>query len=234
MLNVVTWFWGKKYSPEYVHRLVRGLRRHLDQPHRFMVITDQPRLLPEYECHDIDDWELLQVKGCFARLRMFDPEWQGRLRLLGKRIVCIDLDTVITGPLDPLFNRAEPFVILHGANAANPCPYTACIFLFQSGAHPELWNDFSLEAVAKIPRYEFPDDQGWMHFKAPDAAAWHVGDKSGIWSFRKRNWPPDDRLPNGTRMVVFPGARDPSQFAAQLPWIREHWGTAHGRLRQSA
>ena len=236
MLNIVTWHWGKKYSAEYVRRLARGLRRHITQSHRFIVMTDRSGI-PEFECHEIlgADRELLSIKGCFARLRMFDPKWQHSLALDGaKRIVCIDLDTVICGPLDPLFNRTERFVILHGANAANPCPYTACLFMLQSGAHPEVWRDFSLAAVLGIPRYEFPDDQGWLHFKVPDAAAWHVGPKSGVWSFRKRNWPANDVLPSGARMVAFPGARDPSEFA-ELDWIREHWGTPdhERRLRKS-
>ena len=135
MLNIVTWHWGKKYSAEYVRRLARGLRRHITQSHRFIVMTDRSGI-PEFECHEIlgADRELLSIKGCFARLRMFDPKWQHSLALDGaKRIVCIDLDTVICGPLDPLFNRTERFVILHGANAANPCPYTACLFMLQSG-----------------------------------------------------------------------------------------------------
>jgi hypothetical protein len=220
MLNVVTYFWGNKYSPVYVDRLAHGLQAHLKQPYRFIVMSD--RTLNGYECHSIEDWKLLQVKGCFARLRMFDPQWQEDLSLLGKRIVCVDLDTVITGPLDPLFDRVEPLVILQGANAANPCPYTACIFMLQSGAHQEVWEDFSLDAAQMIPRYEFPDDQGWLHFKVPHAAGWQTGAASGIWSFRKRGWPGNDVLPHGTRIVAFPGARDPSQFT-QLPWVKQHW-----------
>lgn len=223
MLNIVTWFWGTKYSPKYVERLARGLRRGLTQSHRFIVMTDGRQVLSGYECHDISDLVLLNVRGCFARLRMFDPEWQRSLGLHG-RIVCVDLDTVITGNLDPLFNRTEEFVILQGANSANPCPYTACLFMFQDGAHHELWTEFSLEAAEKIPKYEFADDQGWMHHLVPNAAAWHVGAESGIWSFQKRGWPSDDVLPSGARMVAFPGARDPSQFV-KLPWIKDHWMT---------
>ena len=224
MLNIVTWFWGTKYSPKYVERLARGLRRGLMQSHRLVVMTDGRQVLSGYECHDINeqDLPLLNVRGCFARLRMFDPDWQKKLSMQGERIVCVDLDTVITGNLDPLFDRVEPLVILQGANSANPCPYTACLFMLQAGAHPELWQQFSLEAAEKIPKYEFADDQGWMHYLVPGAAAWNTGAESGVWSFRKRGWPSDDVLPSAARMVAFPGGRDPSQFV-KLPWVRDHW-----------
>jgi len=224
MLNIVAWYWGRKYTPKYLDRLVRGLRRHLRQPHRFMVLTDQSEALSDYgyECHDIRDRDLLNVRGCFARLRMFDPQWQRDLGLKYDPIICIDLDSVFVGPLDPLFERTEPFVILHGANQSNPCPYTACIFMLQPGAHPEVWTDFSFNAAQTIPKYEFPDDQGWIHYMVPNAAAWHVGKESGIWSFRKRGWPTDDVLPTGARLICFPGARDPAQFT-QLDWVKKHW-----------
>jgi hypothetical protein len=85
-----------------------------------------------------------------------------------------------------------------------------------------LWDEFSIEKATKIPFYEFPDDQGWIHAMVPKAASWPCGPASGIYAFRKPGWPKDDKLPADARLVCFPGARDPSQFQ-HLPWIREHW-----------
>src|SRR5688572_27810055 len=117
MIWVVTWWWGDKYQGHYVERLSQGVTRHLEQPHKFVVVSDKPEASWE-----IPNPELTKEKGCFARLRLFDLEWLTSKGVEpGDRIVCIDLDSVITGPLDPLFNRAEPFLILQGANAANPC-----------------------------------------------------------------------------------------------------------------
>src|SRR4051794_33955432 len=103
MLTICTWKWGDKFSADDVAKLSAGVARHLRQPHRFVCITDDTRGLT-VECGAIRDVDLLRVKGCFARLRMFDPEAQKGSGLSeGDRLVCIDLDTVITGPLDPLF-----------------------------------------------------------------------------------------------------------------------------------
>jgi hypothetical protein len=209
-LTIATWIWGKKYTSAYIARLQRAVRSHVKQLHRFLVLTPYPT--------DEALW-----KGCFCRLRMFSKSFQRHEGIEpGTRVVCLDLDVVITGGLDPLFDRPESLVILQGANAANPCPYNGSVIMFRAGAHCELWDEFSIERATKIPFYEFPDDQGWIHHMVPDAAAWPCGSASGIYAFRKPGWPKNDRLPADARIVAFPGARDPSQFQ-HLPWIREHW-----------
>jgi len=210
VLTVCTWLWGDKYGPHYVDRLRNGVARHLKQPHRFEVFTPSPA-----------DEHLTKIPGCFARLRMFDPVWQ-KLNHVYDRLACLDLDVVITGPLDPLFDRPEPFVILHGANASNPCPMNGSVMMLRPGAHPEVWSDFSVEKAKAVPFYAFPDDQGWLWHKLPNAPGWQAGPSSGIWSFAKRGWPKDNKLPDGARMVCFPGSRDPSQFE-HLDWLRWHW-----------
>jgi hypothetical protein len=213
-LKIFAWWWGDKYGPDYVSRLAAGLRRHLEQPYLLTLCRPQA-----------DDEYLTKVPGCLCRLRMFDPAWQGANGIEdGDRIVCIDLDVVITGKLDPLFYRPEPFMILQGANAQNPCPYNGSVFMLRAGYRPDVWSDFSLDAAAKVPHDRFPDDQAWLAHKLPNAIGWRAGSQSGIFAFKKPGWPHGDSLPADARMVVFPGWRDPSKFA-QLPWIKEHWRT---------
>ncbi len=146
MLTICTWFWGDKYSLDDVAKLAAGVRRHLKQPYRFACIHDKgfPALSDDVHCSwPIPDEHLIKVDGCFARLRMFDPIWQKAYPMhpmygepASDRIVCIDLDAVITGQLDDIFNRHEHFVILQGANSSNPCPYNGSIFMLHTGAHP--------------------------------------------------------------------------------------------------
>jgi hypothetical protein len=146
------------------------------------------------------------------------------------RIVCIDLDTVITGALDPLFDRPEPFVIMQKGNASNPCPYNGALMMIRAGAHPEVWTDFSLEAAAETAHYEFPDDQGWIWHKIPNAAGWKCGSETGVFVFRKPGWPSFDRkmkrgrddLPKGARLVTFSGGRSPQKYE-HLDWVKQNW-----------
>jgi hypothetical protein len=225
VLAICTWLWGSaKYTPIYVERLHAGLRKNLQQPFRFLLMTERERkitLSDGIERYAIEDPQLTNIKGCFVRLRMFDKDWQRKCSLDGP-IVCMDLDVVVTGSLDEVFGRHEPIVLFSGANSANPCPYNNSVFMFQAGAHSELWDDFSLDVLKKLPRYKFPDDQGWFWHRLHYPATWQVGVRSGIYAFRKPGWPIGDILPAMAKLVAFPGHRDPAQFT-NLPWVRQYW-----------
>lgn len=222
MLAVCTWKWGDKFGLDDVAKLAAGLRRNLKQPHRFICFSDRRFSLEGVEDGIIQDIALTKVRGCFARLRMFDPVWQRGW--CSGRLVCIDLDTIITGPLDLLFDRPEPFVITQGANAVNPCPFNGALMMLRAGAHPEVWSDFSLDAAKKIPHHEFPDDQGWLHHKIPDAAGWKVGPEHGVYVYQKPGWPggkAETKLPDGARLVTF--INKTPRDVVHLDWVKEHW-----------
>lgn len=222
-LNVITWLWGSKYARHDVVRLANACRENLRCEHRFHLFTDRPLVSypSEIAVHGMSDPGLC-ARACLCRLRMFDPGWQQHYGLEGK-IISLDLDVVITGEIDQLFAGDASFKILHGANAANPCPFNASVMMLRSGEHAHVWNDFSDKAVAKIPYYEFPDDQGWIWHKLPQADGWRVGAASGIYAFQKPGWPPGTvALPDDARIVTFIGARKPQQFM-HLPWIQKYW-----------
>jgi hypothetical protein len=223
MLTVVTWWWGNKYPRHYVERISAGVLRHLKEEHCFVVVSPENPNIEGVSWHLLRDKKLTNVKGCFARLRMFDPEWQTEIGATeGDRLVCIDLDAIVTGPLDPLFSRAEPFLILLGANAVNPCPYNGSLWMLRTGYRPDVWTDFSLEAAGKVPFFEFPDDQAWFAHKLPNENGWQVGKRSGVYAFKKPGWETGTELPEDARLVCFPGYRDPSHFT-HLKWVQEHW-----------
>jgi hypothetical protein len=224
MLTICTWLWGDKYDLSYVEKLYAGVGRHLKQPFRFLCMTERDRIanfLSGIERYAIDDLDLTKIKGCFARLRLFDLAWQQNRGIDGP-ILSLDLDVIVTGALDPIVDRPETFVILQGANAANPCPYNGSVFMLRPGYHSGVFTEFNLNAIKTIPKYEFADDQGWFWHKMPHAAGWRVGGGSGIYGFQKPGWPNGTDLPNDARLVAFIGWRDPSKFM-HLDWVKEHW-----------
>ncbi len=225
-LIITTWSWGGAYGDHYVRRLAAGVHRNLNEAHRFIAFVDSPRQFPGIEQHHIPNIDLTRLKGCFARLRLFDPKWQAELGIKpGDRIVNLDLDLVVTGELDSLFNRKDDFTILQGINTTNPNPQNGSVWMLRAGARPDVWADFSLQAAARIKYHAFPDDQAWFHFCMPDAGAY--GPDCGVYGFKKVGWPsgdglPEWKLPEGARIVCFPGWRDPSKFE-HLKWVKEHW-----------
>lgn len=210
MIHVGCWLWGNKYPQHYVQRLEDAVHRNLKQEHHFHV------WYPELE-----DEALTHIPGCFVRLRTFSPEWQAAQGIKeGEYIVVLDLDLVVTGGLDEVFNIPGPFRILQGVHTANPCPYNGSVWMLRAGYAPDVWNDFSVAAAEGVPFYQFPEDQAWMAAKIPDAAAF--GPQNGVYAFWKPGWPPGTSLPKNARIVAFPGARDPQQFA-HLEWVKAHW-----------
>jgi len=206
-VTVATWVWGKKYGPEYLTRFLRGVNDNLSRPHDVCIFHPQE-----------EDRALTEVDGCFARLRAFDPEWQAQS--LTGRTLFLDLDLIITGALDPLFDGPDPFRILQGVNSSNPCPYNGSVWRLDPGYRPDVWADFSLEAAALVPHDSFPDDQAWFAHKLPGAAAYT--DADGVYAFQKRCWPRGEALPKNAKLVAFPGWRDPVGFQ-HLDWVKAHW-----------
>src|SRR5262245_61649941 len=108
MLVISTWLWGERFDVTDVQKLSTGFSRNLEEPHRFICFSDRSFMVTGVEVRPIEDILLTMRKGCFARLRMFDPDWQQRNiwpRGISERarLVNVDLDTVITNKLDGLF-----------------------------------------------------------------------------------------------------------------------------------
>ncbi len=224
MLTVVTYCWGQRYPLLYVRRLVAAVKRNLKKEHQFICFSD-------HKMHAVDgvrmfrlrDQEaaLTKFKGCFARLALFDPAIQREIGATG-RILCLDLDLIVTGPLDDILDKRGPFTIVQGINTTNPCPYNGSMWMLNAGYRPDIWSDFSIEAASKIPRHAFPDDQGWFWAKIAEDHAGVFSPNGGVYGFKKKGWPSGDNLPANARVVAFPGWRDPIKFE-HLPWVMEHW-----------
>lgn len=210
-LHIGTWYWGKKYPRFYVDRLQSAIARNLSGEYRFHVWEPLEQ-----------DKHLTQIPGCFARMRAFDPEWQRAQGIKeNERLVNLDLDLLVVGHLGGLFDRTEPFTILKGVNASNPCPYNGSVWSLKAGHRPDVWFDFSFEKASTVPFYAFPDDQAWFHYMMPDAGP-HGPLIDGVYAFRKVGWTTGAKLPSSARIVAFPGHRDPAKFH-HLRWVRENW-----------
>ena len=106
-LSVVCVKWGALYGADYVNKLYRGVRRQLsiDLAPRFICFTDDPTdLLPEIEARSLPTCEWT---GWWYKAYLFSAG-SG----LRGRVLYLDLDTVLTGPLAPLatYRGAPPVV----------------------------------------------------------------------------------------------------------------------------
>jgi len=238
--TVVTWKWKSApgyrstFGPETVNTLKRMVKRHYAHPHRFVCVTDDAagidadvEIVP-----DAKDFASLPSPtgghnpSCYRRLRMYAPE-AGRV-FGSERFVSLDLDIVMTGDLDPVWNRPEDFVIWGETNPRSF--YNGSMFMLTAGARPQLWADFNPRTSPTLAKRagRFGSDQGWISYKlGKGEATWTRED--GVYSFRVHLEPKNggEDLPANARVVHFHGKCDPWHWRAQrLAWVREHWGAA--------
>lgn len=236
MLTVVCFWWfdpkGKCnnvyiYGPEHVKVLHSMVKRNLSLPHEFVCVTDRPDSVPQgIRAVKLD--KSTHIPGTrYAKLMLFRRDIE---QVLGKRIAYIDLDCVVVGNLDPIFDREEDLVLWRNPNHAEHnrrAYYNTSIMLLSAGCRPEFRESFSPEtSPAKAARRTSGSDQAWISMLANKKEPFW-GDGSGIYGARRGGdiSPGASReLPKDARIVFFPGRREPSMTSvrAQHPWIAEH------------
>jgi hypothetical protein len=234
--TVVTWRWTppegyrSTFPPETVNVLRRMVQRHYPKPHRFVCVTDDAAGIdPEVEIvrawNDFADVPsptgAVRNPSCYRRLRMFHPEIG---RVFGDRFVSLDLDMVITGDLQPVWDRSEDIVLYGDTNPRTF--YNGSMILMSAGVRPEVWIDF--DPVHSPQRSKLAghhgSDQGWIsHRLGAGEAKW--SHKDGVYSYRNDLAPHGaSRLPADARVVIFHGAVDPwAPQGQRLSWVQEFW-----------
>jgi hypothetical protein len=244
-LTVVCFKWeyttGKKlpavdriggYKAEYVNKLYRSFQKHLQTPHRFVCVTDKPEGIA-CETFPLWDW-YRELGGCYTRLKMFDPEMR---KYFGKRVVMIDIDTVVTGNLDNMFNRKEDFIIhtyypdSHGYQQK----YNGSLIMMDMGCRPQVYEQFKGKESDTLIQGLFAkkkiigSDQAWINYVLGDGEA-RFGEADGIYHLRNIMIPKKEtrrkvgQLPKNTNMVMFSGNQDPSMITyKKFNWVTANW-----------
>jgi len=236
-LTFVTFKWEaypgyrSTFRAEHVNVLFRMIDRHYQAEHRNVCVTDDPvgidtgiEVLPLWN----DFANVPNPNGgarnpsCYRRLKLFHPDaW----KQFGERVVAMDLDTVITGDLTPLFDRPEDFVIWGQTDFPKTQWYNGSLWMLRTGTRTKVWSEFQPNVSPRMAMMagKKGSDQGWFSYiLGPKEAIWTTAD--GVYSYRvhlsKMNW----QLPENAKFVAFHGATDPWSYKAQqLDWVRQHW-----------
>jgi hypothetical protein len=234
-LTFVCWRWRSKgyrstFGPETVTILRDMVARHYHGPHRFVCVTDEPEALQGVEAIPLwpDHGHIPSPIGhsypsCYRRLKVFAPDAG---EMFGPRLVSIDLDTVITGDITPLFNRPEDFVIWGESDFPHTTPYCGSLWMLRTGTRNKVWTEFDPKtSPSKATRAGCRgSDQGWLSYiLGKGEATWTR--KDGVYSFRKQiSKNREYALPKDARLVAFHGKVDPWSYKAQqIDWVRTHY-----------
>ncbi len=243
MQTVICIRWGAEYGADYVNRLYRAVMRNVMRPTRFIAFTDPVEGLDaEIEAKPIPSIRLPAglKPGPWRKLAL----WASDLGGLDQDVLFLDLDILVTGPLDPLFDHEPGRLIL----VRNPTQGrregigNSSVMRFRAGSAPHLVSQFESDAVRLS--YRFDNEQIYVTKEAGLPMAfwpreWCPSFKHGLlppwplYLFR----PP--KLPPEARVVVFTGHPRPDEAIRgiwpakwykrfyrsipPIPWVAEHW-----------
>lgn len=232
-LKIMAWLWGQPggrthYTDMHVRIWAAMVRRHLSLPHSLAVVTDIPgnygdveMIAPprDFENVRIPTWEA-HMPQCLRRIALFRPD---AAKVFGaERFVSMDLDCVISGSLDPLFDRPEDFIMYRGTTAARP--YNGSMVMMTAGVRPEVYTDFTPEGAVKAGQQYLGSDQAWIsHVLGAGEATWGAADGVHAW---KSQWNIGD-----PRITFFLTKAKPWDFIATgNAFVSEHYrGSERGR-----
>lgn len=241
MISVVCFYWvdearqrSYRISPEDVRVWDRMVARNLTVPHRRICVTHRPDQIDFMETVPLDMTK--HVPGtCLVKLMVWRPDIA---KILGDRILLMDVDCVITGNIDHIVDTsascrfwANPNYVQGGKRGF----YQGSMQLLSAGARPELWADFDPKStMAWLNRRFGGAEQCWISERLNRAypepgwewteAYWDETDGvygAGRLFDGKMGAGVQSELPANARIVFFPGDRSPSQPTVREmhPWI---------------
>jgi hypothetical protein len=195
---------GDKYGPEYVNKLASMVVRHTTKKYSFLCLTDDPA---ELEC----EWKYIDehYPGWWSKLVLFKPH----AALVGKNIVYLDLDTVITGSIDFLFNYKGRVGIIRDWWAPS---YNSSVMRISSHANVDyIWRAFVAHADKIMKQLHGDQDFITMMISGSEGVA--TWDETRVGSYKANKL---EAHPSGFSIVCFHGEPKPHQCDG---WVKEHW-----------
>lgn len=144
---------------QYVNTLFDMVRRNLEAgfPGSFVCFTDNPKgLADDIEARPLPECGLF---GWWNKLALFKPG----LFPDGERIVFLDLDTVIVGRLEEIFDYARDFAVL--SDFYQPHKGASGVMLWRAGYADKIWTEWE----AKDRPMVSGGDGAWIDSVFPDA-----------------------------------------------------------------
>ncbi len=242
MQTIVCMKWGTRYPALYVNRLWSMIKRHTVRPTRLVCFTDDPTgvdpavevfPLPEIDIPDAIAWTP------WRKLSL----WQSPLANLSGDVLFLDLDIVITGDIDAMFDyKPGAFCACENWTQIGKGIGNTSVFRWNVGRNTHIFTDFEADGEGIWRKYGIEQvyisrviDR--MEFWPSD---WCVSFKHTLVPYWPLNFFRAPKLPEGTRIVAFTGKPDPDEaaigawpveqawkkiykYARPTPWIDEYW-----------
>lgn len=207
-----------RYPVEYVTRLAAMVRRHLDRPYRFVVLTDRPEQLPVDLTADVVRIPSpAPLFGWWAKIEYFNP---AHAAWLTGRVLALDLDVLVVQSLAPILDYAAPFALVPHAGSFRPKPpravvrrFNSSVMVWEAGIGTALYQQFTPDVADRLW-----GDQDWIGEQQPQAAT-----MPAAW-FPRLSDVPDGPTPEAR--VVLVKKPKPHDAARRWAWVDHVWRVA--------
>ncbi|MEP6343564.1 MAG: hypothetical protein ABJ275_09630 [Maricaulaceae bacterium] len=242
MQTIICMKWGTRYGSDFVNRLWRAIQRNTARPTRLVCFTDNPNGVDEaVDCLPLPEINLPKtlINTPWRKLAV----WQDPLADLQGDVLFLDLDLVITGNLDELFDfEAGRYCVIENWTQKGQGNGNTSCFRFPVGKYSHIYDRAHKDPLSVTSQYRI--EQLYISREIEDMVFWP---KSWCVSFKHSlipKWPMNffkaPHLPRDTRMVAFTGKPDQDEAARgewpvkhwikrtykhvkPTPWIHEHW-----------
>lgn len=190
------------------------IHRNCTLSHEFVCATDDTAGL-DADIRTVPvERNLIPLGNAYPKLAVFRPD---AADIFGERICLIDLDVVITGSINEIVNRQEPFVIWQDVLAKSQpkrFKYNSSLILMNAGARSQVWRTFDRNSSPRLVRHRCGSDQAWISHMLDGEPTWSSDDGVFSWRF-------DKPLANA-RMIFFHGREKPWMLPNHSI-IKQHW-----------
>jgi hypothetical protein len=139
MLKICTVYFKGFYTPDYVSKLYRSLKRNSTVPFEFICLSDtndiEADVILPYNHHS-------DIKKHWHKLKFFSPQFGGQKP--GDDIIIMDIDQVIVGNVDELlrYSVKENELLTYGQWWDSKLKINGGFYKFKSGSLKSIWDDF--------------------------------------------------------------------------------------------
>lgn len=243
--HIITLKWGDRYGSEYVNRLASAVRRDTKTPVSIICFTDDADGIdPTVEIFPIPEIDLppAEMVTGWRKVCLFQPD----LPIDGIGLF-IDLDVVITGPMDDFFTfgNEDDIPIIHNWLPSHktwfrpdPMIGNSSVFRFKLNHCAFVWDQFHQEKEWALANFRPPQSylthciRSRMKFWP---AAWVRSFKRHCRPVFPLNWLLRPSLPDDAKIIAFHGKPDPDEaavgykgermnhYSRPAPWIDKYW-----------
>ena len=170
MLKICTVYFDGYYTPDYVSKLYRSLKRNSTIPFEFICLSDtdvEADVILPYNHHD-------KIKKHWHKLKFFSPQFA--YQNPGDDIIVMDIDQVITGNVDDLIgypvNHNE--LITYGVWWPAKLDINGGFYKFKSGSLKYVWDDFVLNPEYWQLHYYNNGDVHYKYYGEQNYVSWKI------------------------------------------------------------